>query len=110
MARYEIILEDVEIEMFLGLHAFEKESMQRVIITVRIWTGDLDWRQGEYLDYDNVIAFIRELKGARIETQEELLERIHSHVLSLGAEKAEIYSRKPDIFVDAKSVGLKLLD
>lgn len=109
MAHYEIILEDVEIEMFLGLHDFEKKAMQRVLITARIWTADLDWRQGEYLDYDQVIAFIRDFNGARVETQEELVERIEAHVLSLGAERAEIYSRKPDIFADAKSVGLKRL-
>lgn len=106
MARYKIVLEDVAIEMFLGIHDFEKRAMQRVIISARIETPDVDWRAGDYFDYDGVTEFIRGLNGARIETQEELVERIHGFIMQMGAEQAEVYSRKPDVYPDAKSVGL----
>lgn len=99
MSEFIILLEDLEISMYLGLHDFEKAAKQRVLVTVTIATKG-------FLDYDAVTEFIRTFNDERIETQEELVQTIHAFVMSKGATSARVYSRKPDIYPDCKSVGV----
>lgn len=104
---FKITLEELEILMFLGFHAFERATPQRVLISAAIEVGSTDWRQGAFFDYDRVAEHIRSYAGARIDTQEELVSRIHAYILGLGGvTSAEVSSKKPDVYPDAKSVGV----
>lgn len=104
-----IRLEDLEITMFLGIHDFERAAPQRVLICAEITVTGTDWQAGRFFDYDRVADFIRGFNGARIDTQEELVSRIHGFVHGLeGVTHAAISSRKPDVYPDAKAVGVVL--
>lgn len=106
MATYEIRLEDFEIKMYLGIHDFERENMQRVLVSITVTVSEVDYKAGEFWDYDWVVKFLRGFNGTRIDTQEELVERVHGFLMELGCDSAEVYSRKPDVFPDCGSVGL----
>lgn len=106
MNRFRIVIDDLKISMFLGIHDFEKESPQTVLIHAEIDVCIDAPSASGILDYDKVVGFIRGFAMRSIETQEELVKEIHDFVMSLGAESAVIYSRKPDIFDDCKSVGV----
>jgi len=109
MADLSIRLEELEITMFLGIHDFERARMQRVLISAEITVTGTDWQAGKFFDYDRVAEFVRAFNGARIDTQEELVSRIHAFVHSLeGVVSAEIASKKPDVYPDAKAVGVVL--
>ena len=106
MSRFTILIEDLELSMYLGLHDFEKKDKQRVLICAEIVVDSADFSQDGFLDYDGVADFIRTFNGARIETQEELIQTIHLYILAQGAASAKVYSRKPDVYSDCKSVGV----
>ena len=107
MADYTIILEELEISMFLGLHPAERAAAQRVLISARIAVSGTDWAAGQFFDYDRVADHLRSYAGKRIDTQEELASRIHRFIAALaGVQGVEVTTKKPDIYADAKSVGV----
>lgn len=106
MSEFKIVLEDLEVSMFLGLHDFEKEKQQRVLVCATVFVNSADFSGAGFLDYDAIADFIRTFNGRRIETQEELIQTIHAFILSKGARSATVYSRKPDVYSDCKSVGV----
>ncbi|PTV94633.1 dihydroneopterin aldolase [Rhodobacter aestuarii] len=109
MAEMIIRLEELEITMYLGIHDFERARPQRVLISAEITVTGTDWQAGKFFDYDPVAEFVRAFNGTRIDTQEELVSRIHAFVHSReGVVHAAIWSKKPDVYPDAKAVGVVL--
>ncbi|SOC14409.1 dihydroneopterin aldolase [Rhodobacter maris] len=109
MAELVIRLEELEITMFLGIHDFERARPQRVLVSAEITVTGTDWTAGTFFDYDPVAAFIRSFNGTRIDTQEELVSRIHAFVRAReGVVHAAVASKKPDVYPDAKAVGVLL--
>ena len=109
MADLTIRLEELEITMFLGIHDFERARAQRVLVSCEITVTGTDWQAGTFFDYDPVAEFIRSFNGSRIDTQEELVSRIHGFIHSRpGVTRAEVASKKPDVYPDAKAVGVVL--
>lgn len=106
MSDYTIKIEDVCVHMFLGIHDFEKEKTQRVLISLELEVADMDVSKGRFFDYDQVVDFVRSFNQSRIETQEELIETIHAYVMARGCRAASVYSRKPDVYPDCTSVGV----
>jgi 7,8-dihydroneopterin aldolase/epimerase/oxygenase len=107
MPRYTLQLDDFEICMFLGLHEFEKQTPQRVLISATIETNIESYENGGYFDYDALAGFLRDFNGEHVETQEELVRRIHGWIMtSPKVVQAVVHTRKPDIYPDAAGVGL----
>ncbi|MBT28969.1 MAG: hypothetical protein CMO01_04835 [Thalassobius sp.] len=107
MARYTLQLDDFEVRMYLGLHDFEKQTPQRVIIAATIETEIASYADHGFYDYDALATFIESFENTHVETQEELAERIHTFLVS--SEKvvsAVVHTRKPDIFPDVEGVGV----
>ena len=100
-----IILKDYCVEMFLGLHDFEKEKPQRVLLSVSIELEDPD----AFWDYDLLVAFLEgEISGSQIETQEELCERLIAFVENgPSLRSVVVQTKKPDIFRSAGFVSLE---
>ncbi len=107
-AGYVVVLRDVTVAMYLGIHAHEKAVTQRVVLNARVTLAD-DLPQGYWYDYDGLHGFIASLAGARIETHEELLGRIAAFVLA-DSHVAGVWlsSSKPDIFPDAAGAGIEM--
>jgi dihydroneopterin aldolase len=107
MARFTIQLEELCVEMFLGIHAFEQEAMQRVLVSVEAEAEVAGPGSAVLFDYDHVADFIRGFAGQRMATQEELVMRIHAFVMAMeGAIAARVSSKKPDVYRDARAVGV----
>lgn len=111
MAEFTLFVRELEIRMYLGIHPHEKAAPQRVLLSVEARTADVSGAVGDFIDYDAIVEFIRGYNGARIDTQEELAQSVHSFVRSLpGVRKARVTSCKPDIFTDCAAVGVVLSD
>ncbi|KMK65622.1 dihydroneopterin aldolase [Puniceibacterium sp. IMCC21224] len=107
MAKFTIQLEELCIEMYLGIHDFERDTMQRVLVTVEIGVEIGDFRDGGFFDYDRIADFLRGFSGRHIDTQEELIVTTHGFILALeGVISATVCSKKPDVYPDAQSVGV----
>ncbi|MEP1612170.1 MAG: dihydroneopterin aldolase [Roseobacter sp.] len=106
MGEFQIIIEDLELSMYLGLHDFEKKTPQKVLLSAKFFVEGVQYPDERFVDYDIIADFIRTFNGARIGTQEELTIRIHSYIIEQGAIRATVYSRKPDVYKDCKSVGV----
>lgn len=106
MADYQIVLDEQEITMYLGLHDFEKREMQRVLISAEIDVSLVD--DSDFYDYDALTDFIRQFAGARIETQEELLRRVHAFIIAdARVQHAVVHTKKPDIYPDTRTIGVR---
>ena len=107
MAEFLVEVHEQEVAMVIGLHEFEKHAPQRVIVSVQVLTADVSGDADGYVDYDAIVHHIRAYAGTRIETQEELVRRIHAFTAALpNVQAARVSSRKPDIFADCAWVGL----
>ena len=107
MAEFLVEVQEQEVGIIIGLHDFEQEAPQRVLISVQVVTTDLEGHSGSFMDYDAIVHHIRSYSGTRIGTQEELVLRIHAFVSALPhVAGARVSTRKPDIFADVGWVGL----
>jgi dihydroneopterin aldolase len=104
--KYTLALNSYEIKMYLGIHKFEKETAQRVLVSaeINLLSGYL---KGPIFDYDPLIKYLENtFSGKHIETQEELASTIADHILKDSrVAQVTIKTEKPDIFEKAGSIG-----
>ncbi|MBJ3763490.1 dihydroneopterin aldolase [Maribius pontilimi] len=107
MKSFKVVLEELEINMYLGIHQFEKDAMQRVLVSAEI-DIEVDAVDGDlYFDYDAVADHIRSFNGERVATQEELTSAIHGFISGFDTVRhARVHSKKPDVYGDCKAVGI----
>jgi 7,8-dihydroneopterin aldolase/epimerase/oxygenase len=109
-----IVLESLEVMADIGFHDFEVGSPQRLLITVEVWLDDLTAPEaddpGGAWDYDHVRHQVIELAGARrYNLQETLAEAIYQRLAAMRGVKAlRVTTGKPDIYQDAKAVGVEI--
>ena len=109
-----IVLESLEVMADIGFHEFEVGSPQRLLITVEVWLDDLTAPEaddpGGAWDYDHVRQQVIELAGARrYNLQETLAEAIYQRLAAMRGVKAlRVTTGKPDIYPDAKAVGVEI--
>lgn len=107
MVEYSILLEELELEMGLGIHAGERAAPQRVVLSVAM-TCRYDVRPADdiaaVVDYDFLRAEIRALAAARhFELQEVLCDCVADLALRDPRVVAvRVRSMKPDIYPDAR--------
>ena len=113
MADYAIILDDLAVQMRLGIHPHEA-APQRVLVSVRLTvdypkTPDAD-SIAEVLDYDTIRDGIHALAGGDgFALQETLVERIAAFCLADPRVRAvRVRSMKPDDYPDAR-VGCEIV-
>jgi len=109
-----IMLDSLEVQTDIGFHEFEIGTPQRLLVTVEIWLEDLsvppnDSPLGAW-DYDFLRNEVIRLAGARrYNLQETLVEAIYQRLAAMRGVKAlRISSAKPDIYGDARKVGIEV--
>ncbi|HVY05728.1 MAG TPA: dihydroneopterin aldolase [Burkholderiales bacterium] len=109
-----IFLKNFEIPVSIGIHDFEKQAKQRVIVNVDLYL-DPDARVerdhiDETVDYDFVRREIVGLAGSsHFNLQETFCERILALCLARpGVIAARVSSEKPDVYPDCESVGFEV--
>jgi len=109
-----ILLDSLEIQADIGFHDFEVGQPQRLLVTVEVWLDDLDApaddRPEAAWDYDLLRSEIIRIAGARrYNLQETLVHAIYRRLAAMRGVKAlRVKSSKPDIYGDARAVGVEI--
>ena len=113
-AVHHILLENLELKVDIGFHAFEIGHPQRLLVSVDVgidlehWpasdSGEASW------NYDILYSRIRDLCTARrFNLQETVAREIWDMIVALpGVISLRIALRKPDVYPDAEFVGVVL--
>lgn len=109
-----IFLRGFNVFISMGVHEFEKQARQRVIVNVDLYI-DPDGRIEhdtirETVDYDFVRKAILEIaESGHFHLQETFCERVLDACLDKsGVLAARVSSEKPDIYPDCESVGFEI--
>jgi 7,8-dihydroneopterin aldolase/epimerase/oxygenase len=109
-----ILLDSLEVMTDIGFHEFEVGKPQRLLITVELWLekldppGDDDHQSAWNYDYLRT-EVIRIAQARRYNLQETLVHAIFQRVAAYRGVKAlRVKSVKPDIYDDAKGVGVEI--
>ena len=109
-----IMLDSLAVETDIGFHEFEIGTPQKLLVTVELWLTDLDPPSDDdpqsAWDYDFLRnEVIRLAKARRYNLQETLVHAIYLRLSAMRGIKAlRISSAKPDIYSDAKKVGVEI--
>ncbi|MEO8805101.1 MAG: dihydroneopterin aldolase [Burkholderiaceae bacterium] len=110
-----LFLRDYEVQINIGVHAFEKTAEQRVLINVDLYVplalstpkaDDLE----EVLDYDFMRSSIAaRLARGHIHLQETLCDDVLALMLAHPKVRAaRVSTEKPDVYPDCESVGCEV--
>lgn len=109
-----ILLDSLEVEADIGFHDFEIGKPQRLLVTVEIWLDRVpppgcDDPEAAW-DYDFLREQIAELASARrYNLQESLAHAIYDRIAAMrGVRALRVATAKPDIYPDARAVGVEL--
>ncbi|WP_233543227.1 dihydroneopterin aldolase [Sphingomonas edaphi] len=109
-----ILLDSLEVMTDIGFHEFEVGAPQRLLVTVELWLDDLtppeDDDHASAWNYDYLrTEVIRLAMERRYNLQETLVHAIFQRVAaSRGVRALRVKSVKPDIYDDAKGVGVEI--
>jgi dihydroneopterin aldolase len=109
-----ILLDSLEVMTDIGFHEFEIGVPQRLLITVELWLEELNPPDDDNVEaawnYDYLrTEIIRLASGRRYNLQETLVHAIFQRVAAYRGVKAlRVKSLKPDIYEDAKGVGVEI--
>jgi len=109
-----ILLDSLDVMTDIGFHEFEVGTPQRLLITVELWLENLE----PPADDDHVDAWnydylrtevVRIAQERRYNLQETLVHAIFQRVAAYrGVRALRVKSVKPDIYPDAKGVGVEI--
>ncbi|QNM83998.1 dihydroneopterin aldolase [Sphingomonas sabuli] len=108
-----ILLDALEVMADIGFHDFEVGTPQRLLITVEVWLQNVAAPGGDdpslAWDYDYVRKQVLEISGSRRwNLQETLAEAIYTRLAAMhGVRHLRITTSKPDIYADARGVGVE---
>lgn len=109
-----IFLDSLEVMTDIGFHEFEVGVPQRLLVTVEIWLDHIppaDCDDPAFAwDYDFLRAQVQELATARrYNLQESLAHAIYDRVAALrGVRALRVVTSKPDVYREARAVGVEL--
>ena len=109
-----ILLDSLEVMTDIGFHEFEVGVPQRLLITVELWLEDInppdDGDVQSAWNYDYLrTEVIRIATARRYNLQETLVHAIFQRVAAYrGVRSLRVKSVKPDIYEDAKGVGVEI--
>ena len=109
-----ILLESLEVQADIGFHDFEVGAPQRLSVTIEIWLESTDPPGGddpaEAWNYDFLRQEVEEIaRSRRFNLQETLAHAIFERIAAChGVRDMRIRTAKPDIYPDAKGVGVEI--
>ena len=109
-----ILIDAIEVMADIGFHAFEVGVPQRLLVSIELWidppVAPPHDDPGHAWDYDVVVQAVRELATTRrYNLQETLVHAIFERIASLhGVAALKVTSSKPDVYPDARGVGVEI--
>ena len=113
-SKRKVIIKNLIINMFIGIHSFEKRKKQKVKFNITITTDpNIEPNREELstiLDYEKIIKRLTFLAGKRhYDLLEELSESIFKMIFNYKlVKKVNLKLEKLDIVKDAESVGIEV--
>ena len=113
-SKRKVIIKNLIINMFIGIHSFEKRKKQRVKFNITVTTDpNIEPNRKELstiLDYEKIIKKLTFLVGKRhYDLLEELSESIFEMIFDYKlVKKVNLKLEKLDIVKDAESVGIEV--
>ena len=111
---YRIFLRGLELDARVGVHRFERERAQRVLLDVTLFAtrsgGAKSDRLADVLNYERIVEAARALcAGKHINLLETLAERVAAACLAEPqVQGVRVSVAKPDIFPDVAAVGVEI--
>jgi 7,8-dihydroneopterin aldolase/epimerase/oxygenase len=109
-----IMLEDFDLQVDIGFHAFEIGAPQRLRVNIEVWLTagffpDCDTVAAAW-DYDVLrTAVLALVAGRRFNLQETVAHEIYQLIAARpGVAALRVSTRKPDIYPDCAAVGVEL--
>ena len=109
-----VLLDALEVQTDIGFHSYEVGRPQRLLVTVEIWLEDQtppdDDDPSTAWDYDYLRTEVQALAAARrYNLQETLAHAIYHRFAAMRGVKAlRVATAKPDIYADARGVGVEI--
>ena len=109
-----ILLDSLEVMADIGFHDFEIGSPQRLLITIELWLEDFAAPEGDEAvyawNYDYLTQeVVRIAQERRYNLQETLIHSLFQRIAAYrGVRAIRIKSMKPDVYEDAKGVGVEV--
>ena len=109
-----VLLDSLEVQTDIGFHDYEVGHPQRLLVTVEIWLEDFappdDDNPSAAWDYDYLRTEVQALASARrYNLQETLAHAIYQRVAAMrGVKAVRVATAKPDIYPDARGVGVEV--
>lgn len=109
-----IFLDSLEVMADIGFHDFEVGVPQRLLVSVEIWLDHIppaDCDDPAFAwDYDFLREQVQKLANARrYNLQESLAHAIYDRVAALrGVRALRVVTSKPDVYREARAVGVEL--
>ena len=109
-----ILLDDLAVQADIGFHDFEIGTPQRLLVTVEIWLEDksvpADDDPDRAWNYDFLRTEVAEIASARrYNLQETLAHAIFDRVAAFrGVHALRVKLSKPDVYADARGVGVEI--
>ena len=109
-----ILLDSLEVMADIGFHDFEIGAPQRLLVTIELWLEDVEPPVGD----DEVFAWnydylkqevVRIAQERRYNLQETFVHTLFQRIAAYrGVRAIRIKSVKPDVYPDAKGVGIEV--
>jgi dihydroneopterin aldolase len=109
-----ILLDSLEVQADIGFHDVEIGTPQRLLVSVEVWLSEIEPpaedQPAEAWNYDFLRTEVAELAGARrYNLQETLAHAVFERVAAFhGVRAVRVRLSKPDVYPDAKSVGVEV--
>lgn len=109
-----IFLKNFETHVSIGIHDFEKQARQRVIVNVDLYLDPEGKVERDHIDETVDYDFVRRgiiglAQGGHFNLHETFCEKILALCLARpGVLAARVSSEKPDVYPDCESVGFEI--
>ena len=110
-----LFLRNYEVRINIGVHDFEKQGEQRVVINVELFvplalSTPVEDKLREVVDYDFMRATVAERVGrGHIHLQETLCDDLAGALLAHSQVRAvRVSTEKPDVYPDCDAVGVEV--
>lgn len=106
-----IRLVECELNVEIGIHDFEQNKKQRVLVDVEL-ESNIEYGNEDIkttIDYDLIRNYILAQGEFKFSLQETLCEKILKFLItSFDIESSRVYIRKVDVYPETKEVGVEL--
>ena len=111
---YKILINELTLDAFIGIHAFEKKKKQKIAISLSLDVNDnisgIEHKIENFVSYEHIV---NDIKSILEEGHIDLLETLGEKIVELCFKDKRVFTiklklEKLEVFKDASSVGIEI--